>query len=241
MDQLSRSETKGERAMSDRTPLSVHEPGGAPKGGVVVVQEAFGVNGHIDDVTRRFADAGWLAVAPHLFHRTGDPQLPYGDIDAVKPHMGALTPEGVLADLDAALARLVEAGIDGSRTGVVGFCMGGTIALVTAVRRDIGGAVSFYGGGLSQGRFGFGPLVEEATHLRAPWLGLYGDLDKGIPVDDVERLRAAAASSGQPTEVVRYPDAGHGFHCDRRPAYHPASAQDAWRRTLDWFDRYLST
>lgn len=226
--------------MSEPAPLSIHEPAGAARGAIVVVQEAFGVNGHIEDVTQRFADEGWLAVAPHLFHRTGDPELGYEDMAQVMPHMKALTAESVLADIDTALAHVSKAGIGADRTGVVGFCMGGTVALITAVRRDVGAAVSFYGGGLAEGRFGFGPLIEEAVALRAPWLGLYGDLDQGIPVDDVERLRAAAASSGQPTEVVRYPEAGHGFHCDRRSSYEPASAQDAWRRTLDWFEQHLS-
>jgi carboxymethylenebutenolidase len=226
--------------MSEQTPLSVHEPDGPPRGGIVVIQEAFGVNDHIEDVARRFAAEGWLAVAPHLFHRTGDPKLGYGDFSVVAPHMQALTADGVLADVDAALDRLAQAGIPPERIGVVGFCMGGTITLVTAARRDVGAAVTFYGGGVTEGRFGFSPLVEEATHLRAPWLGLYGDLDQGIPVDGVEQLRAAAATSGQETEVVRYPEAGHGFHCDQRDSYEPKSAQDAWARTLAWFDDHLA-
>jgi carboxymethylenebutenolidase len=227
-------------SMTDTTPLSIHSPTGDPRGGIVVVQEAFGVNGHIEDVAQRFADAGWLAVAPHLFHRSGDPQLGYDDFSQVMPHMSQLTADGVLADMDAAIASLAEAGIESKRTGVVGFCMGGNVAVVTAARRDIGAAVTFYGGGIAQGRFGFGPLLDEAAGLRAPWLGLFGDLDQGIPVDQVEQLRIVAASSGQPTEVVRYPDAGHGFHCDQRPSYHQSSAVDAWQRTLDWFDRYLT-
>jgi carboxymethylenebutenolidase len=226
--------------MNEQTPLSIHEPAGTPKGGVVVVQEAFGVNDHIEDVARRFAAEGWLAVAPHLFHRSGDPKLGYGDMSQVMPHMQALTAEGVLADVDAAIDHLTGAGIPPGRIGIVGFCMGGTVALVTAARRDLGAAVSFYGGGVTEGRFGFGPLVEEATGLRAPWLGLYGDLDQGIPVEGVEQLRAAAASSGQETELVRYPEAGHGFHCDQRDSYEPKSAQDAWARTLAWFDRHLA-
>jgi carboxymethylenebutenolidase len=228
-------------SVADRTPLSIHEPAAAPSGGIVVLQEAFGVNDHIQDVAGRFAAEGWLAVAPHLFHRSGDPRFGYDDISQVTPHMKRLTADGVLDDVDAAFARLADAGIGADRAGVVGFCMGGTIALVTAVRRDVGAAVTFYGGGIAEGRFGFGPLVGEAAGLRAPWLGLYGDLDQGIPVADVERLRAAAASSGRPTEVVRYPEAGHGFHCDQRSAYHPASARDAWQRTLSWFDLHLST
>lgn len=225
--------------MSDETPLSVQEPDGAAKGGVLVIQEAFGVNEHIEDVCRRFAGEGWLAVAPHLFHRTGDPKLGYDDLGPVMPHMKALTADGVLADVDAGIAHLEGAGFPSSGIGVVGFCMGGTVTLVTAARRDVGAGVTFYGGGVAEGRFGFGALVDEAKELRAPWLGLFGDEDAGIPVEQVEALRAAAAASGQPTEVVRYPEAGHGFHCDRRDSYHEASAKDAWQRTLDWFERYL--
>jgi carboxymethylenebutenolidase len=226
--------------MTDSTPLSVHAPDGDPKGGVVVIQEIFGVNDHIEDICRRLADAAWLAVAPHLFHRTGDPSLGYTDMDEGRAHAGKMTAEGVLEDVDAAIARIAEAGIPASRTGIIGFCMGGTIAMLMAVRRDLGAAVTFYGGGVTDGRFGFGSLVDEAPSLRAPWLGLYGDLDQGIPVAGVEELRTSAARSGQPTEIVRYPDAGHGFNCDQRASYHELSATDAWCRTLDWLDRYLT-
>ncbi|HEX8803235.1 MAG TPA: dienelactone hydrolase family protein [Acidimicrobiales bacterium] len=225
----------------DATPLSVHEPAAAPAGGVVVVQEAFGVNDHIEDVCRRLATAGWLAVAPHLYHRTGDPTLPYDDFSQVMPHAGALTRDGVLADLDAALAVLDDAGVAPPSRGVVGFCMGGTLAFHAAVLRPLGAAVTFYGSGVAKGRFGFPPMADAAPDLQAPWLGLFGDLDQGIPVEEVERLRAAAATSAQPTEVVRYPEAGHGFNCDVRDAYHPASAADAWSRTLAWFDRHLKS
>lgn len=226
--------------MTSQTPLSIHVPDGVAKGGIVVVQEAFGVNDHIEDVARRFAAEGWLAVAPHLFHRTGDPKLGYDDFSVVMPHFQALTAEDVLADIDAALDHLAAQGIGPERTGIVGFCMGGTVALVTAARRPVGAAVTFYGGGVTEGRFGFPPLVEEATRLRAPWLGLYGDLDEGIPVEGVEQLRQAAAGSGQETELVRYPEAGHGFHCDQRGSYEAKSAQDAWARTLAWFNEHLT-
>lgn len=222
------------------TPLTVVEPGEEPTRAVIVVQEAFGVNAHIEDVCRRFADEGHLAVAPHLFHRTGDPIFGYDEIDKLMPVMGQLTAEGILEDVDAASARCADAGIAPAATGVVGFCMGGSVALVMTSRRDVGAGVTFYGGGVSTGRFGFPPLIEEATHLRAPWLGLFGDRDQGIPAHDVEALRSAAVTSGQPTEVVRYADADHGFHCDARPHYHEPSAKDAWRRTLDWFDRHLA-
>ena len=226
--------------MNELTPLSLHQPEERPKGGVIVLQEAFGVNDHIEDVCRRFAAEGWLAVAPHLFHRAGDPKLAY-DISQAMPYMEQLKADEILADVDTALRYLDVEGFAPAMVGVVGFCMGGTVALVTAARRPIGAAVSFYGGGVAEGRFGFPPLIEEAAGLQAPWLGLYGDLDQHIPVDDVEKLRQAAQSAPVETELIRYPDAEHGFHCDARGSYHPESAQDAWRRTLAWFDRHVTS
>jgi carboxymethylenebutenolidase len=215
-------------------------PSADAKGAVVVVQEAFGVNGHIEDVCRRFAAEGYHAVAPHLFHRTGDPVLGYSQMDEIRPHMGALTMEGILADVDASLSHVRAAGFEGSGTGIVGFCMGGSVTFLVAARRAIGAAVTFYGGGVAEGRFGMPPLVEMAPDLQTPWLGLFGDLDQGIPVDQVEALRKAAAEAKVPTEIVRYKQAEHGFHCNERSSYHEASARDGWARTLEWFGRYLA-
>ncbi|HET6963681.1 MAG TPA: dienelactone hydrolase family protein [Acidimicrobiales bacterium] len=214
-------------------------PDGDPKGAVIVIQEAFGVNGHIEDVTRRFAGAGYRAVAPHLFHRTGDPTLPYDDLSQVMPHMKALSEEGIGDDLDATLAYLSGAGFATGKVGVVGFCMGGTVAFFAGVRHPLGAAVSFYGGGVGQGRFGYPSQVEAAPNLQSPWLGLYGDRDQSIPVEEVEQLRQAVGAAKVDAEVVRYADAEHGFHCDARPSYHGPSAEDAWRRTLEWFGRHV--
>ena len=219
--------------------LSVARAAADSNRGVVVVQEAFGVNPHIEDVAGRLASAGYLAVAPHLYHRTGDPVVGYGEYDKLAPHMQALGERGILDDVDAALGFLAEWGVTPARTGIVGFCMGGTVTFLTAVRRSLGAAVTFYGGGVGQGRFGLAPLVELAPGLSTPWLGLYGDKDKSIPVADVEALRAAAARAPVDTDLVRYADAGHGFHCDVRADYHEASATDAWARTLAWFDSHL--
>lgn len=223
----------GEMALYDAAPDR------EPKAAVIVIQEAFGVNSHIEDVTRRFAAAGYRAVTPHLFHRSGDPKLPYDDLNQVMPHMKALSDQGIGDDLDATLAYLSGAGFDPDRVGIVGFCMGGTVAFHTAVRYHLGAAVSFYGGGVAEGRFGYPAQIDDAPRLQTPWLGLFGDRDKGIPVEDVEKLRSASASAPVPTEIVRYPEAEHGFHCDARPSYHDQSATDAWSRTLDWFGRYL--
>jgi len=161
------------------------EPEGAPRGAVLVLQEAFGVNDHIEDVTRRFAKEGFRAVAPHLFHRSGDPVLDYGNFEKIMPHMQALSEAGLLADLDASLAYLSHAGFPALSVGVVGFCMGGSVTFLAAARRTLGAGVTFYGGGVAEGRFGMPPLVEMAPGLQTPWLGLYGDEDQGIPVDQV--------------------------------------------------------
>ena len=211
------------------------------KGGIVVVQEAFGVTEHIEDIARRLADAGWYAVAPAFFHRQGSPVLAYDDFASVMPVMKELNAEGITVDLTAAFAHLETAGFPTARTGIVGFCMGGSVTFYAATLRSLGAAVTFYGGGVAEGRFGLPSLVEQAPKLQTPWLGLYGDLDKGIPSTEVEQLRAAVTGVTVPTEIVRYPDADHGFNCNDRPAvFNPTAAADAWGRTLDWFDRFLS-
>lgn len=224
------------------TPMDLYEvePAGAARGAVIVVQEAFGITDHIKDVCQRLAGAGYLAVAPHVFHRSGDPVIGYDEMDKVIPHIMELKADDLLADLDATIAHLGQAAFEPARIGIVGFCMGGSVAFLAAARRSLGAGVTFYGGGVSQGRFGMPPLVELAAELKTPWLGLYGDSDQSIPVDDVEALRAAVAAAPVPAEIVRYPDADHGFHCDARSSYHEASAKDGWRRTLEWFGSHLA-
>jgi carboxymethylenebutenolidase len=211
------------------------------RGGIVVVQEAFGVNAHIEDVTRRFADAGYHTVAPDLFHRAGGGTAEYGDWDTVMKLYGSVSGDAsVLADVDAALDHLRAAGFPDENIGIVGFCFGGRVTFMVSLERALGAAVGFYGGGIVTARFPqFPTLVERVTELRTPWLGLFGDDDQSIPVEDVETLRAALVGTPVETEIVRYPDAGHGFHCDVRDSYAPEAAADAWSRTLDWFARRL--
>jgi len=134
---------------------------------------------------------------------------------------------------------LAEGGVPVRQRGVVGFCMGGTVALWAGAHFDLCAAVSYYGSGIETGRFGLDPLVEVAPSLRCAWQGHYGDLDAGIPIEQVEALRLAAAESSVDTELYRYAEAVHGFNCDDRDAFHPASAALAWGRTLTWFDAHL--
>lgn len=221
-------------------PAAVAVPDRRPRGAVVVIQEAFGLTDHIVDLTGRLAADGWLAVAPALFHRQGAPTFDYGDYAALMPVIQELTGPGIESDVGATLAHVAAEGIAPEQTGIVGFCMGGAVALHAATRFPLGAAVTFYGGGVAEGRFGLEPLVELAPRLQAPWLGLYGDLDTGIPVEQVEALRAAAATAPVETELVRYAEAEHGFNCDARPSHHPEAAADAWARMLAWFDRHLA-
>jgi carboxymethylenebutenolidase len=234
-------ETTFETDTADGTmPIYEARPDDAePRGGVVVVQEAFGVNDHIEAVTRRFAAAGYHAMAPHIFHRAGGGTAPYGDFEKVLPLFEGLTDAGILTDIDATLARFADHGVTAERVAIVGFCFGGRVTFLVAARRKLAAAVGFYGGGIVTPRFPqFPSLIGEVPAMRTPWLGLFGDLDGSIPVDDVERLRAELERAAVGHEVVRYEAAGHGFHCDERPEYEPAAANDAWARTLEWLERH---
>jgi carboxymethylenebutenolidase len=216
-------------------------PEGTPRGAVVVIQEAFGLNGHIEDVTRRFAAAGYHAVAPDLFHRAGGGTAEYGDFETVmKLYEGLTSDAPILVDVNAALDQARAAGFSDTQIGIVGFCFGGRVTFLTALEQQIGAAVGFYGGGIVTGRFPqFPTLVDRASSLQTPWLGLFGDLDGSIPVEDVETLRTALKAASVDTDIVRYADAKHGFNCDVREEYNATAAADAWQRTLDWFERHL--
>src|SRR4051794_26422706 len=153
-------------------PVYVAEPAN-PVAAIVVIQEAFGVNAHIEDVTRRFAAAGYLAVAPHVFHRSGGGAIDYGDFSKVLPHFQVLNDDAFLVDVDATLAAVAERGFPAERTGIVGFCMGGRVTFLVATRRRLAAAVGFYGGGIVNARFPqFPALVDDVPNLQTPWLGL---------------------------------------------------------------------
>jgi carboxymethylenebutenolidase len=213
-----------------------------PEGAVIVIMEAFGVNDHIEDVTRRFAAAGFHAIAPDLFHRAGGGVAAYDDFGTVMEKFKSVSDDGILVDVDATIAHLRSAGFTDEQIGIVGFCFGGRVTFLTAARRKLGAAVTFYGGGIvSAGALPFPSLFDEAKDLKTPWLGLFGDKDQGIPVEDVERLREELDRTNPvPHEIIRYPDADHGFHCDGRPAvFNEAAASDAFSRAVAWFNEHL--
>jgi carboxymethylenebutenolidase len=213
----------------------------SPRAAVVVIQEAYGVNDYIERVARDLAAEGYHAVAPHLFHRSGVEIVQYGDMQKAIEMIMTLSDDSELTDVDASLDHLRSAGFADRAIGIVGFCMGGRVTFLACARRAIGAGVGFYGGAIVGG---WPPMFAalDGEALQAPWLGLFGDQDPSIPVENVEKLRSSLVSSPVETEIVRYPDAGHGFHSEPRPAsFHAQSAADAWRRTIDWFARHLGS
>ena len=224
-------------------PMELYEvvPDERATSAVIVIQEAFGVNDYIRDVTGRFAAAGHHAVAPAMFHRAGGGTAPYDDFAKVMPLFRGVSDDGIIADVDATIGYLRRAGFDDRRIGIVGFCFGGRVTFLIATRRTLGAAVGFYGGGIVTKRLPlFDPLIGDAGRLATPWLGLFGDEDSGISVADVEQLRATLDREAKVAhDIVRYPGAEHGFHCDRRASYQEAAARDGWTRTLEWLRRHL--
>jgi len=207
---------------------------------VLVVSEIFGVHEYIADVARRFAKAGYFAIAPELFVRQGDAGS-YGELSKLISEVIAKVPDAqVMGDLDATVAWARGQGADASKLAVTGFCWGGRITwLYDAHDPAVRAAVAWYGRlvGTSNALQPTNP-VELAGKLNAPVLGLYGGADGGIPLDTVETMKAALAAgspAARKSEFVVYPDAPHAFHADYRPSYRKEAAEDGWRRCLAWF------
>jgi len=207
---------------------------------ILVLSEIFGVHEHIADVARRFAKLGYLAIAPELFIRQGDAKA-YTDIPKLQAEVISKVPdEQVLADLDASVAWAKANGGDTSRLGVTGFCWGGRIVwLYTAHNPAVKAGVAWYGRLVGNAT----PLtpkhpVDVAGKLAGPVLGLYGGADGGIPLDTVDKMKAALASgspAAKKSEFVVYPDTPHAFHADYRPSYRKEAAEDGWKRAVAWF------
>ena len=207
---------------------------------VLVVQEIFGVHEHIKDICRRFAKLGYFAVAPELYARQGDVSKLTG-IDEIRAVVARVPDAQVMSDLDATVAWAAGSGkADAGRLGITGFCWGGRVVwLYAAHNPNLKAGVAWYGR-IDGDRTDLQPQypIDIADELKAPVLGLYGALDQGIPVADVERMREAVKASKVPTEFQIYADAGHAFYADYRPSYVKDAADDGWRRLQEWFKRY---
>ena len=207
---------------------------------VLVIHEIFGVHEHIQDVCRRFAQLGYLAIAPELYARQGDvSQLT--NIEDIRSKVVSKVPDAqVMSDLDATLnwAKQIEKG-NIERVGITGFCWGGrTVWLYAAHNPNLKAGVAWYGRLVGEST----PLtpkhpVQLAADLKVPVLGLYGGSDTGIPNETVEQMRQALKSGKSCSEIILYPDTPHAFFADYRPSYRKEQAEDGWKRLLAWFQK----
>lgn len=211
--------------------------------GVLVAQEAYGVNGHLAGVCRRLGEAGYAALAPELYHRSGNGLVvDYSNFEPARPLLAGLSAEGVTNDLLSALSFLdAHPAVDPARIGIVGFCVGGWVSFLAACRTHVSAAVVFYGGGIATPRpkSRLPALLPEAEKISCPVLGLFGAEDASIPAADVAAIRERLSALGKRSEIVTYPGAGHGFFCEQRPSYRADAAADAWKRTLEWLGSAL--
>lgn len=215
---------------------------GGPFAIVLVNEEIFGVHEYIQDVCRRLAKAGYLAVAPEIYFRNPDFAKMTNSAQIMREVIFKTPDDEIWADLDATLAWAAKNHGDAARMGEVGFCFGGRITWEYAAHNpNLKAAVAYYG----YVRNATSPIkpktvLDIAGEIHCPLLGLYGGQDPSNPVDLVHQAEAKAKAAGKTVEIVIYPDAPHAFHADYRPSYREADAKDAWTRTLAWFERYLA-
>jgi carboxymethylenebutenolidase len=222
---------------------------GGPAPVVLVVHEIFGLHAYIKDLCRRLAKAGYLAIAPDLYQRQGDVSRIDAIMDIIDQVVMLVPDDQVLADLDAAVAWARDSGEgDAARLGIIGFCWGGRFAWVyTAHNPAVCAGAAWYGrlaavgqGVMSDIGEGRSYPLDIADRLHAPVLGFYGEDDMSIPLDTVEQMRETLKAANDPSHIIVYPGANHGFHADYRAAlYHPEAAADSWRRMLDWFEQHV--
>jgi len=211
---------------------------GGPFPTVLVVQEVFGVHEHIKDLCRRFAKAGYYAIAPELYARQGNPAAISDVQELIKTIVSKVPDAQVMSDLDATVAFAKASGkADTAKLAVTGFCWGGGIVWRYAAHNPaLKAAVAWYGP-IDRPRTELQPKypIDLAADLKAPVLGLYGAADTGIPVESVERMRAACKAANKTCEIVIYPDTPHGFNADYRPSYRAEQAKEGWAKMLAWF------
>ena len=206
-----------------------------PVPGIILLQEAFGVNQHIRQVADRLAAAGYAVVAPELFHRTAAPSLEidYSDFASAVPHYNAINNADLTADLHAAHGWLTtQPLVKADKIGSIGFCLGGRVSFLANAVLPLAAGVSYYGGGTQL-------LTDRAADLHGPHLFFWGGLDAHIKKEHIAEVIEAVEAAQKPyiNTVISYAD--HGFHCDARPSYHPAAAKEAWALTLAFFGEKL--
>ncbi len=205
----------------------------------MVIEEIFGVHEHIKDICRRLAKLGYFAIAPELYARQGDVSKLESFPEILKI-VSKVPDSQVMSDLDATVAYAKATGkADAAKLGATGFCWGGRIVwLYSAHNPALKAGVAWYGRLVSPpDELHPKHPIDVVASLKAPVLGLYGAADTGIPVESVEKMRAALKAAGKPSEIVLYPDTPHAFYADYRPSYRKDKADDAWKKLIDWFKK----
>lgn len=209
--------------------------GQAHRAGMLVFQEAFGVNAHIREVTERFARQGYLCVAPELFHRTGPGfEGSYTDFGAIMPHFQGLSDAGLEADIRASFDWLQSAA-KGVPIGSVGYCMGGRVSYLASCIVPLACGVSYYGGGIAASPY-FPSLLHRAKEVQAPLLFFWGGLDQHITPEHTQSVASALREAQKSFINVEISYADHGFNCDARAQYHADAAAQSWALTLAFLE-----
>jgi carboxymethylenebutenolidase len=202
-----------------------------PRRGLLVFQEAFGVNAHVRDVTERFAAAGFVAISPELFHRTAPAfDCPYSEFPTAMAQLKQITVDGLDADVRAAFGWLDRAGVAGN-AAAVGYCFGGRVSFVANSGLPLKAAASYYGGHIP-------PLLARAPRLSGPMLFFWGGLDHHVPAEQRQAVVAGVSQAGKAFVDVVFSNADHGFFNEARASYHPEAAVQAWSLTLSFLDTY---
>jgi carboxymethylenebutenolidase len=214
----------------------------AGRGGVIVIHEIFGLNDHIRDIACRLAKAGYAGLAVNFFTREGKPPSMEGGFAPLMEFVGRIPDSQIITDITAAAKYLRARKDSNGKVGVVGFCWGGRYAMLAAAEvPNLNAAVAYYGRIRLASKTENQPrsALELVPKMRAPLLGHFGALDQGIPPADAEALRDELKKNGKTAEIYVYEGAGHAFNNDTRESYNAGAAKLAWRRTLDWFGKYL--
>ena len=213
-----------------------------PAPAVLVIQEIWGVNSHIQFLTDRFPAQGYVGLAPAMFHREGRMTMGlHEEMDNAVARMQRCTDDGIIADVQAAVDYLkAQPFVQSDRIGIVGFCYGGRVSYLAACNvSDIKASVVYYGGRI-MGSLGDGPSpFEQSSKITAPMLGLFGEEDQNPSPDDVAKIDAELTRLNKNHEFHVYPGCGHGFNCNARSSYRPESARDAWGKAMAWFEANL--
>jgi carboxymethylenebutenolidase len=220
-------------------PVYYAKPANAANAPVILVaMEIFGLHEYIKDVTRRLAKVGAFAVAPDYYFRKGEDLTKITEIPKLMPLVNDKTNDQLNADLDATAGWAKSQGGNTNRLGIMGFCRGGrTVWIYAAHNKDLKAGVAFYGGLVDPPNSTMGKTATQtAPDLKAPVLGLYGEADTGIPLTQVEAMKAAL--QGKTFEIKVYPGAPHGFHADYRQSYRKEAAEEAWKEMVAWFKKY---